>query len=305
MMRIVVAALVVLGVLAGCGDIPRPFKGTNKVTTDLAILDVPSAVGIAVVPVHGAPEPFNGQLTKAVAGELERLEIPSEAVIENRGLGFTLQGDVLGVDEQNGQASVSVRWSLKTRRGGDSGGYTQRIVLRALEWRDGSPAAAGRMGKDAAEVVVAMIEGSDSLTTGPLTGQGTGGRTQAPPPRVEKPSYASFSVKPVEGAPGDGRESLQIAVIQALMAKGARRNDDQPDVVLIGRVDTRPAANGQDFIEISWRAITQDGRDLGEAKLSNTIPRGSLAGPWGPSAFTIAEAALPDIMRLLALAPRF
>lgn len=302
MTRTIGLALAVLIALTACGQVPQPFRGTAKVTSDLAILDVPSAVGIAVVPVNGAPEPFNNQLTKAVAAELERLEIPSEAVATNRGLGFTLQGDVLGVDEANGQASVAVRWSLRTRRGGDSGGYTQRIVLRALEWREGNAAAAARMGKDAAEVVVAMIEGSDSLTTGPVT---AAGKAPPPPPRAEKPSYASFSVKPVEGAPGDGRESLQTALIQALMAKGIRPNDVSPDVVLMGRVDVRPAANNQEFVEISWRAITQDGRDLGEAKLSNTVPRGALAGPWGPSAFTIADAALPDIMQLLAAAPRF
>jgi len=287
--------------LAACGELPKPFEGTPKVTSDLAILDVPSAVGIAVVPVRGAPQPFNDILTKAIAREFDRMEIPAEAVSENRGLGFTLEGNVLDAAEQNGEAAISVRWSLRSKRGVDFGGYTQRITLRALEWRDGNINAANRMGKDAAEVVVAMIDGTDRLTTGPVTA----GR-ENPAPRAQQPvSYASFSMKPVEGAPGDGREALQTAVIQALAAKGARRDDVSPDVVLIARVDLRPAGSGQEFVEITWRAITQDGQDLGEAKLNNTIPRGALSGPWGPSALTIADAAVPDLMELLALAPRF
>lgn len=302
MIRILFAMSVAL-VLAACGELPKPFEGTPKVTSDLAILDVPSAVGIAVVPVRGAPPQFSDALTKSLAREFERMEIPSEAVAENRGLGFTLEGNVLDANEQNGDAVLSVRWSLKSKRGADFGGYTQRFTLRALEWRDGNMAAANRMGKDAAEVVVAMIEGTDRLTTGPATAARA---APAPAPRPQQPTtYASFSMKPVEGAPGDGRESLQMAVVQALAAKGARRDDVSPDVVLIARVDLRPAGTGQEFVEISWRAITQDGRDLGEAKLDNTIPRGALAGPWGPSARTIAEAAVSDLLELLALAPRF
>lgn len=286
--------------VAGCGQLPQPFQGTPKVTSDLAFLDVPSAVGIAVVPVSGAPDPFNGQLTTAVAAELERREIPSQAVTVNRGLGFSLVGEVTTADIANGQATLAVRWTLRSRRGTDAGSYTQRFAVRALEWREGGVDAAKRMGRDAADVVVAMIEGSSNLTTGPAIAEDS-----APRPKPAAPSYASFAVRPVEGAPGDGRESLQTALAQALIAKGIKRNDVSPEVILIGRVDVTPTREGQEFVEIVWRAITQDGRDLGEAKLTNTIPRGALAGRWGPTALTIADATLPDVMELLALAPRF
>lgn len=285
--------------LGACGQIPQPFKGTAKVTSDLAILDVPSAVGIAVVPVRGAPHPFNGQLTVAVARELERREIPSQAVDDNRGLGFSLIGDVVNTVEENGEARLEVRWSLRSKRGADAGSYVQRHSVRALAWREGNLDAADRMGRDAADVVVAMIEGAGSLTTGPTV------LSEAPRSRpVQTPSYATFTVRPVDGAPGDGRTSLQAAIAQALLANGAKRNDVAPDVVLLTRVDVTPTAAGQDFVEIVCRAITQDGRDIGEAKLTNTIPRGALAGNWGPSARMIAEATLPDLMELLAIAPR-
>jgi hypothetical protein len=292
--RLVIAALG----LGACGQLPQPFKGGPKVTSDLAVLDVPSAVGIAVVPIRGAPDPFNAQLAKAVAVELERREIPAESVIENRGLGFSLSGEVLSATEANGQAALQGRWSLRSKRGSDAGSYTQRFTIRALEWREGSIEGAGRMGRDAADVVVAMIEGTDSLTTGPTV------LDQPARAKPVAPSYATFTVRPVEGAPGDGRDSLQAALAQALVAKGVRRNDVAPDVVLMTRVDVSPSAAGQDFIEIVCRAITQDGRDIGEAKLTNIIPRDALVGRWGPTATTIANAALPDILELLSIAPR-
>jgi hypothetical protein len=285
-------------VLSACGQVPQPFRGAAKVTSDLAIVDVPSAVGIAVVPLIGAPQPFNDQLAQAVAAELGRREIPAEAVTDNRGLGFSLIGDVIGTDEQNGVATLSIRWSLRSRRGADTGGYTQQTSIRALAWRQGDAAEANRIGRDAADVVVAMIEGSGNLTTGPAA------LPAAEPRRPAPPSYASFAVKPADGAPGDGREALQSALVQALLARGVKHNEDSPDVVLLSRVDVTPAAAGGDFVEIAWRAITQDGRDIGEAKLNNTVPRGSLSGRWGPTAFTIVEAALPDILEILAVAPR-
>jgi hypothetical protein len=119
-----------------------------------------------------------------------------------------------------------------------------------------------------------------------------------------KPDFPRVSITPVEGAPGDGRTSLQLAILQSLTASGVKRDDVSPEVILAGRVTLKPAPNGQDFVEISWRALTPAGAEIGEAKLTNTIPRGILNTAWGPTAFAIAEAGLPQILELLALAPR-
>jgi hypothetical protein len=85
---------------------------------------------------------------------------------------------------------------------------------------------------------------------------------------------------------------------------GVKRDDVTPEVILVSAVSLKAAQNNQEFVEISWRALTPTGEEIGEAKLTNTIPRGLLSAAWGPTAFAIAEAGLPQLLELLTLAPR-
>ncbi|MSO96773.1 MAG: hypothetical protein EXR11_00935 [Rhodospirillaceae bacterium] len=292
------AALICI-VLAACGSVPQPFQGTAKVTSDIAILDVPSAVGIAILPITDLPEPLNGQLTSAVAKALESYEIPAEAVPANTGLGFTLTGKIIDRRDENGMVVAGLTWALTSRAGRPAGAYTQSLSMPLASWEQGETALANQLGRDAADVINEIIEGKNKLVAD---------TPAAAPPNARQasaPTPLRVSVKPMEGAPGDGREALQIATLQSLLANNMKRDDANPEVVLAGQVSTQPTANGQEFVTISWRAITKDGQELGEAKLTNTIPRGSLDGRWGAAAFAIAEAGLPQIMELLSLAPRF
>jgi hypothetical protein len=155
---------------------------------------------------------------------------------------------------------------------------------------------AERLGQDAAAVITTMIEGTDALTAVPLPAQAATSDARH--------AYPSVSIRPAEGAPGDGRTALQLATLQSLVTNGVKRDDVAPDVIIAPQISLKPAANGQDFVEVVWRALTPDGQEIGEAKLTNTIPRGALASAWGPTAFTIAEAGLPQILELLMLAPQ-
>jgi len=291
---IVLAALLV----AACGPIPQPFQGTQKVTADVPMLDVPSAVGIAVIPVSGLPQPFNDQLTKEIAKGLEPYEIPAEAVAVNNGLGFSLHGTVVNPVRQDGVVTADVLWTLKSRRGRDAGVYMQAFSVPERDWTQGNGASATRVGREVAAGIAGIIEGSTTQAAG-------GSTTPAPERTAAPPKPVRITVKPVDGAPGDGREALQLATLEVLLANGAKRDDVNPEVVLMGRVEAEPAAGGQQFVTIAWRAIAQDGTDLGEVKLTNTIPQGALDGRWGPAAFAIAEAGLAQLLELLALAPRF
>jgi hypothetical protein len=285
--------------LAACGDTPQPFKGTKKVTSDVAMIDVPSAVGIAVIPVQGLPQPLNGQLTGAVAKALEPFEIPAEALPFNQGLGFTLEGRVVDKTTENGVITADVLWILKSRTGQESGLYMQAIAVTEQQWQLGSLAAAAQTGRDTAAAIAGIIDGDTQRIAGL---KATKAKNDTP---KENERPIRVSVKPMEGAPGDGREALQLATLELLLANGVTRDDTNPDVILIGRVDTEPSVGGQDFMTIAWRAIAQDGEELGEVKLTNNILKGALDGRWGPVAFTIAEAGLPQLVELLSYAPRF
>jgi hypothetical protein len=293
---VLMAALAVLA--SACGPIPQPFQGTNKVTADIPMLDVPSAVGIAVVPVSGVPQPFNGQLTKEIAIGLEPFEIPAEAVPANTGLGFSLKGSAINPVRKDGMITADVLWTLTSRQGREAGVYMQAFSVPERDWDQGNATSALRVGREVAAGIAGIIERS--------TTQAAGGSPAPTPERTTAaPKPVRISVKPADGAPGDGREALQLATLEVLLANGAKRDDVNPEVILMGRVETQPSANGQQFVTIAWRAIAQDGTDLGEVKLTNTIPQGALDGRWGAAAFGIAEAGLAQLQELLALAPRF
>ncbi|MCB2109067.1 MAG: hypothetical protein KDE14_15260 [Rhodobacteraceae bacterium] len=279
--------------LVACGSVPQPFRGTPKVTADRAILDIPSAVGIAVLPPEGVPDPLAGQLGDAIAASLAAYDIPAEAVRVNGGLGFSLTGKVSDISISNGLARVMIDWRLISRRGEPEGEYMQRAELPAMDWQTGG-AAADRLGADVADAVLSMIDQASIVE--PVAPSGSAATAAAP-------IYPSVSVTPVEGAPGNGREALQLAMIQTLALQGVKRDDVSPAVVLAGQVSVKPTATGDEFIEIGWRALRPDGSELGKISLTNTIPRGALDGSWGAAAFAIAEAALPDVMQVLSLVP--
>lgn len=287
---IAIAALFAVG-LASCGPLPQPFRGAPSVASNNPLLDVPTAVGVAVLPVSGAAQPFGTQLTAAVAESLRDLEVPAEATDQNAGLGFSLEGRVGRVSRSPRGISAEITWTLKSRTGGISDTRTQTIEIPETTWIDGDAPTAERLGLRAARTALSML-GADSRPAGPVR-----------PSTAAAPDLPSVSVLPVESAPGDGREALMLAVLQSLTLNGVRRDDVGPDVVLRCEVISTPYDDRLQRVEIIWSAQLRDGTELGKVRLDNTIPVGALDGTWGSTAFAIADAAAPDLLNLLASAP--
>lgn len=294
MTRILVLAVLVL--LAACGNVPQPFRDGPKVTTDNPLLDVPTAVGIAVVPVRGAPEPLNTQISSAVAMRLQSFDIPAEAVPSNRGLGFTLEGEARPTETTASDVSLVVTWTLRSRRGAPVRTYRQVVTMPTATWQGGNTETAAKLGNDAALAMGDLINGIAIPAQGPVPSTPVIEAKPAPP----MPKFPTVSVKPVEGAPGDGRESLRLAVLQSLSDNGVKRDDVQPQVTLTCQMSSTPYDSSSQKVEIVWRAMDRDGKELGTVRLDNTIPLGALDGPWGPTAYAVAAAALNDLLTLLA-----
>lgn len=268
--------------------VPQPFRDTPHATADNPLLDVPSAVGIAVLPVAGAPSPLNREIAKALATRLQALEIPAEAVDTNAGLGFTLAGEAQNVVASPSGVTATILWSLRSRRG-PAGEYRQSVAVPASAWRED----AGDVG-----AVATQLAGAAGAAIMGLVGG------EAPTPAaVQRARLPRISIAPVEGAPGDGRESLRLALIQVMFERGVARDDSNPEVTLRAVMTSEPVPGDQQKVAIVWRAIGRDGKDLGTVRLDNTIPNGALDGPWGPTAFAIATAAAPDLVALLGTTP--
>ena len=287
-MTAVVVAIIALLILSACGEVGRPFLGAPQATADNPLLDIPTAVGIAVVPVRGLPDSLNTAVSRAAASRLQAFEIPAEAVPVNTGLGFTLEGTADAVTPGTGGRTVSVMWMLKSRRGEVRGTHRQNVFIPEKAWQDGENETATLMGGAVATAIAALL-GADTPVT---TAEGK-----------PVPSLPTVSVKAVEGAPGDGRESLRLAVIQILNENGVRRDDVDPDITITCVMRSIPATDGLQQVEIVWRATARGGADLGTMRLDNTIPNGALDGPWGPTAFAIADAAAADLVTLITSTP--
>ncbi len=282
--------LVAVAILActACGEVPQPFRGAPRATTDNPLLDVPSAVGIAILPVAGIPAPLNREIARAMAIRLLALEIPAEAVDTNAGLGFTLSAEAQDVVASPAGVTATLVWSLRSRRG-PAGSYRQTVTIPAAAWQDGSPDAAGiatQVVGAAGTAVVAMVGGEAPAQTVAV---------KARLPRI--------SIAPVDGAPGDGRESLRNALIQVMFERGVARDESNPEVTLRCDMTSVAVPGDQQKVQIVWRAIAPDGKELGTVKLDNTIPNGALDGAWGPTAFAIANAAAGDLVALLGSTP--
>jgi hypothetical protein len=108
-------------------------------------------------------------------------------------------------------------------------------------------------------------------------------------------------VAPVSGAPGDGQKSLTAAIKKRLNAGGVKLTSSSGGNVYTvkGIVSLVDASGGKQSIRIDWQVIDPKGRRLGTVSQQNTIPRGSLNGPWGPIADAAAGAAADGIIKLL------
>jgi hypothetical protein len=285
----ILAALAVVFLLAACGEVGRPFLGAPQATNDNPLLDIPTAVGIAVVPVRGLPDSLNMSVSRAAASRLQAFEIPAEAVPVTTGLGFTLEGTAETAEASPSGRTVSILWMLKSRRGAVTGTHRQNVLIPERAWQEGDGETATLMGGEIATYVAALLGANTPVVA-----------AQAKP----APNLPTVSVKSVEGAPGDGRESLRLAVIQILNENGVRRDDVDPDITLTCEMRSMPATEGLQQVEIVWRATTRAGADLGTMRLDNTIPNGALDGQWGPTAFAIADAAAADLVTLITAAPK-
>lgn len=66
-----------------------------------------------------------------------------------------------------------------------------------------------------------------------------------------------------------------------------------------GKVSLTNASGNRQRIRIDWQVVDPNGRRLGTVSQQNTIPKGSLNGPWGAIADAAAAAAADGIIKLL------
>jgi hypothetical protein len=228
-------------------------------------------------------------------------------LIPGSGGNYTMRGNLLASNEVRG-AKISYIWdvtdssgarvvrvagdeTVQRRSGGDPWSKVDSAAIRNIANKTASQLGAGLPGGRSAATPVAATappgaapRASTSTTAASAT-----------------PRSAGVLVTPVSGAPGDGQRSLTTALKKRLYAGGVKlANGPATNVYTVkGIAKLSSASGGKQSIRIDWQVLDPNGKKLGTVSQQNTIPRGSLDGPWGAIADAAAGAAVAGIIKLL------
>jgi hypothetical protein len=292
----IVFAAVALVCLSGCGGGPSTSSFFSSATSLFS-----SSTKIALAPIVGAPQPVADQFTQAlvVAGKDRRLAIlPGGASAS-----YTLRGYLLASSEKGG-SKISYIFDVTDAKGGRVARVSgdELVPGKAADpWDAVNGTVLNTIaGKTTSQLAASLPHGSSTSVA--AVSEGTPATTASVPPAAAAlPRANGVLVAPVAGAPGDGQRSLTTALKKRLYAGGIKlANGTTENVYMVkGSVVLSDASGGKQSIRIDWLVLDPSGKRLGTVSQQNTIPRGSLNGPWGAIADAAAGAAADGIIKLL------
>ncbi len=268
------AALLALLALAGCGDLPRPFQGQPGATAMRLAQPPPARLAVVTTPDPNlTPEAAGAAYADSLAAGLLALEVPAFT-------GRVQQGDwkLTAHTELRGKDVVQA-FRVQDATGKERGA-TEGPPMPAAKWVNGDAVTL----REAAAADVPAI--ADLLSRI----QGTDMRAD-PTSLFNRP--ARVWISPVQGAPGDGNQSLAIQLRRELAKLGPMVQDrqDGADFTVNGFVRATPQAGGVQRIDIRWLVVNSSGREIGNISQGNDIPAGTLNGYWGDVAVVVGKEA--------------
>lgn len=274
--RIGVAVLALL--VAGCQPLPHPFED-DKPPPHAPIINLRNTASVAVAPVAGLEPDARDQLADAMASALQDLDVLASSESSSRG-SLSLLGTARAVG-----SGVTIDWRLVDPGGKALGQGSESAAVGLDAVNRGDAAALKALALAAAPDVAKLLQ--DDGPAGP----------------ADAGSLRQVVVLPVNGAPGDGRDALQLAMTASLTQAKITVLPAQPSgakaLSIIGTVALDRPQNGQQHIAITWALMDRDGKQLGLVKQENAVPQGSLDGRWGQVANFVAAAAAPGIVAII------
>lgn len=295
---IVLAALALAG-LAGCGGGAGGSSMSGLLSGASGIFG--SSPKVSVAPIIGAPENVTAELTKAliVAGKDRNLTL----IPGTSGESYILRGYLLASPERRG-AKITYIWDVTDAKGTRvtrvSGEEVVSKGSRSNPWSGVDSAVIRSIAAKTTSQLAAKLPGGRSGSTASVAAA-PAAATAAATPKPAKAKPSGVRVVPVTGAPGDGRRSLTTALKKRLYKGGVKlANGTGSNVYTVkGIVKLTSASGGKESIRIDWQVLDPSGKRLGTVTQQNTIPKGSLNGPWGAIADAAAGAAADGIIKLL------
>ncbi len=269
--------------LAGCWERPRTFED-DKLPPKAPILTLADMNGIVVEPVRGATSDKGQALAEGMAAALQDREVLASAT-QGNAQSLHLVGTSEAVAAGPGIMAVKIRWSLQATDGSEIAADEMREQIPSAEWAVGSGERLADAMKREAPKLAAFVQEK----IGP-----------------EHDAEQQVFVRPVEGAPGDGNKSLPRALVYLLKRAGVTVTADVQAAnatTVVGTVALTQGNAGTDHVVIAWHVLRPGGGEVGQVKQENNIPHGSLDGNWGDIAMAVANAAVGDIVRVMATVP--
>jgi hypothetical protein len=290
-----------LAALCGCGGGPGGPSG-GGIFSGGGFFS--GSTKMALAPIFGAPANISDQLTKAIveAGKDRKLTlIPGTGPAD-----YTLRGYLVASSEKNG-AKISYIWDVTDAKGQRVGRISGDEIVTARNGSDpwsgvDSTVIRSIASKTTSQVAASLPHGSGSSAPTTVSSGPSGGAPPASSASVAgTPGEVLALVSPVSGAPGDGGTSLTAAMKKRLFAGGVKlATSPARNVYTVkGTVSLTDATGGKQSIHIDWLVLAPGGKRLGTVSQQNTIPKGSLNGPWGAIADAAASKAASDIIKLL------
>lgn len=279
-------ALVVAAPLSACGQLPRPFQPEAK-AIDLKALAARQT--LYVLPASGIG-PRGGDFAIALAAALEAQGMrastkgaPGNRVVLSRGR----------LDPIGSQAELALVTEVTEPDGTKLARAASELSVTAESWEAGDP----RLLADLADATAASL--AEQLAPAPVL-------------QVALPGFpgARVVVLPISGAPGDGADSLPVALRAELEDREVplAREPEPQDLLIAGRVEVEPDGPGTERATITWRLLEaappgapdpDNGREIGRVAQSNRIPAGQLDGRWGQIAVQVADYAADGLLQLI------
>ena len=268
--------------LAACQPLPHPFAD-DAPRRGSPMLTLRDSASVTIAPIDGAPQATAEKLAPAMASALQQREIAASDKTASIG-SYELVGRIEEMPPSGDKVALVAIWELRDPAGKSLGERTERLEAPAQDWEQGREEAVTRLAAASADGLAALL-----LDDAPAEAE-AGGRTR-------------LLISGVEGAPGDGGESLPRAITEILKRQDVAIVTDpqaKADLVLDADVVVANPKAGKQNVKIVWRVRRRDGGEIGTVGQENDVPAGLLDGPWGDVAYMVAVSAQDGIMQLVA-----
>jgi len=321
--------LAIAGGIAGCGEPPKPFAHDGEPQNPL--LKVANPEGVAIVELVGFSGAGERKFLDTLVDQFLRAEVPA-LVGEGNAQSYRLSGGVAQRKTPAG-TEIAIQWQMVNAQNQPLGTRIVRQVVEPKAWNEGDPALMTALARRSAADLLPLLPDRDralkqaqipDAPKEPGTGNVVppmGTRAAARPaqrPQVAqvgptapaasggpsaKPAQAMppIALRPVEGAPGDGSESLPKALLHFLGLANVPvvSEHDNPFAVVAGVVTLSSVGAQRQNVKIEWVLRGLSGCQMGTVSQQNQIPTGQLDRAWGDAAFAVAEGAVQGLTDLL------